>query len=163
MRPLLYSAKRPLILSRALADPWLHALQVSQSAPNTPRSHQQLIDPDLAAHLSKTALKRAVHDAKTSGLTFNQKKHRSPSHIRRSQRRQQERLASPVSLSKLASPSVGSTERREASQFVDPWEDSENVQPSSPARMAAEEGRSARQALSFEPRPQRASSLRNLR
>eukprot|EP00873_Tetraselmis_striata_P005711 jgi/Tetstr1/425975/TSEL_016325.t1 len=133
------------------------------SAPNTPGSHSnKLIDPELAASLTKTAIKRAVHDARAEGLTFNQKKHRSPSHIRRSQRRQQERLNSPSPSSLPQLTPGGSTARREGGEYVDPWDEAENKQPDLAA--PAKEKRSPRQQLSFDAPPlQRSSSLRGLR
>lgn len=133
----------------------------AKSCPTTPGSAHMLVDPDVASNLTKTALKRVVHDAKCPGLTFNQKKHRSPSHIRRSQRRQQERLASPGSHSKLPPyTNADGSERRDSGAFVDPWEDSENIQPAAASSSTGGRG-SARQQLTFDAAP--STTLRSLR
>uniref|UniRef100_A0A061S0X3 Uncharacterized protein n=1 Tax=Tetraselmis sp. GSL018 TaxID=582737 RepID=A0A061S0X3_9CHLO len=70
--------------------------------------------PDTPSSLTKTAIKRFVHDSRATGLTFNQKKHRSPSHQRRSERRLRERQQSAMSCDPPTAP---------ASPYVDPWEE----------------------------------------
>ena len=124
-------------MTTAVAASAVSAVLCSQTttAPATPSKDCDIIKEVLAVSpdLSKTSIKRVIHDSKSNGLTFNQKKHRSPSHMRRSQRRQQERTL-------LSSPSVSSSPANDSqavstpSQDVkDPWSDSdeENKDPSS--------------------------------
>lgn len=107
--------------------------------------------------LTKTAIKRVVHDSKTKGLTFNQKKHRSPSHVRRSERRQQQRLASGSPASCCASQSPPPRQLSPGG-MKDPWEEEENLRPFS--QLTDQAVSTARQMLDFGGRGALARSMR---
>jgi len=84
----------------------------------TPEAALMHYNPDL----SRTAVKRIIHDAKSAGLTFNQKKHRSPSHLRRSERRQQERAAKEPG---MCTPPID--KENVPDNYADPWDDGSNA------------------------------------
>ena len=103
-------------------------------------------------------MKRIIHDAKNPSMTFNQKKHRSPSHLRRSERRQQERAAKEGS---YGTPTVDKENLPE--NYADPWEENtKSVSSKAPPapKVLQREVVKPSLVLTFEPSTTKAKTMR---